>query len=902
MKKTIVVIFCVLISCVWNVFGGNPIISVDFSKPGKSYNQKAKGSFSGSLPEGVIPDFPAWNKSNAHAELINEGNVKFLRFNVKNVDHSVLFRLSNKKITVPGYYELTLRYRSSASPVNLHIRQLGKPYKNFWEKDVPISEEWKEEQILIDLREKAKSAFSKSKLDSSHAVLYLSLKEGVTDISSIKLQKSDKKAYDAYLETSEKITRPPKGTKNYFSNSRFPLGLPSGWSINRQNVSGKTESDAKELGPSGMAALKITSNEPITVFSAPFQTADPKQPVHVSFMYKADGNWHFSCGGEKKVLKASNKWTKAVLSFNPGERDSGYHVAFAGKGTLYLDSLMAYTGAAQTAYTSAGECEIALAPADFGISHTRVQFMDETPEVKYYASGRIGGAILKGNVVNIYNEKRPIKAIRLDEASSGVIDYGLFPEKQLGPFRIELWAEKNGKRISLYSEIVMNRVRRPLYWGKDAPDSPFGGHFYSNERVVNIMKAGGMNWQRFHDACQDGTAWAWLEPERGKWVFADDKIARYRKANIKILGDISSAPEWASFFHGARHHYNYFDKMYQPKDMEAFKNYVRTVVSRYKGVIDEYQVWNEPWSTSFWHKLYNQKKDKFLQGEDPAGDYTQLSKIAYTEIKNICPDITVYGFNTQGGQAGTEWTKECFDAGAYEFCDMIDFHYYNQNSQLNGFPGDPVSQAYNNAVGYIKKHVQGSMKPVVQSEANPIRGGAVPLGLAGSDSFTGMMKYSMPWEQESDPAKVADIACRFIIAHLRLGVKRIFLYSDHTYHHMLRPPSFPVLLGADGYPHPVFSAFSNMAWLLEDRPFCKEEKIGDKVWAYVFAGRGKSVAVITGMVHGKYSLKPDSQWEIIDLFGNPVKGSAEYKGEIFYVVSGMNPKELSAALKDKSGK
>lgn len=901
MKKSFLVyITASLILCALETFGNNPLIQLDFSKSTKAWNDSRKGSFTGPLPEGVNPDFPGWNKSNAHAELINEGNVKFLRFHVKNVDYAALFRLSLEKISVPGYYELTLNYRSPDAPVNLHIRQQKKPYKNFWEKDIPASAEWKKLRIIIELQERVESAFSKNKLDSSHAVLYLSLKEGITDLSSIMLTPS---SYDAYLkEVSKRIMRPEAGTRNYFSNSRFPLGLPSGWNINRQNVSGQIVSTSETSSPSGVAALKITSNEPITVFTAPFQTADPKQPVHVSFMYKASGDWRFSCGGEKKVLKASDKWTKAILSFKPGERDSGYHVAFAGKGTLYLDSLMAYTGSAQTAYISAGECEIALAPADFGISHTRVQFMDETPEVKYYASGRIDGAMLKGNVVNIYNEKRPIKAIQLDDASSGVIDYGLFPEKPLGPFRIELWAEKNGKRISPYSEIVMNRVRRPLYWGKDAPNSPFGGHFYSNERVVNTMKAGGMNWQRFHDACQDGTAWAWLEPERGKWVFADDKIARYRKANIKILGDISSAPEWASFFHGARHHYNYFDKMYQPKDMEAFKNYVRTVVSRYKGVIDEYQVWNEPWSTSFWHKSYDQEKNKLLPGEDPAGDYTRLSKIAYTEIKNICPDITVYGFNTLGGQAGTEWTKQCFDAGAYEFCDIIDFHYYNQNSQLNGFPGDPVSQAYNNAVGYIKKHVQGNMKPVVQSEANPAKGGSVPLGLAGSDSFTGMMKHSMPWEQESAPAKVADIACRFIIAHLRLGVKRIFLYSDHTYHHMLRPPSFPVLLGADGYPHPNFAAFSNMAWLLEDRPFSREEKIGDNVWAYVFAGRDKSVAVITGMNNGKYSLKPDSQWEIIDLFGNPVKGSAEYKDEIFYVVSDMTPKELSAALKNKSGK
>ena len=104
MKKTTVGIFCVLVSCAWNVFGANPIISVDFGKPGKTFNQKAKGSFIGPLPTGVFPDYPNWNRSVATSEIKTWDNKNFLRFNVKKIDYGVLFRLSTVKIPCPGYY------------------------------------------------------------------------------------------------------------------------------------------------------------------------------------------------------------------------------------------------------------------------------------------------------------------------------------------------------------------------------------------------------------------------------------------------------------------------------------------------------------------------------------------------------------------------------------------------------------------------------------------------------------------------------------------------------------------------------------------------------------------------------------------------------------------------------
>jgi GH35 family endo-1,4-beta-xylanase len=163
-----------------------------------------------------------------------------------------------------------------------------------------------------------------------------------------------------------------------------------------------------------------------------------------------------------------------------------------------------------------------------------------------------------------------------------------------------------------------------------------------------------------------------LETEKGKWTFSDDKIDAYRKANLNILGFLGSAPAWASWNPGVKHKYIGFTYFYQPKDEAAFMNYVRTVVSRYRGVIGEWQFQNEPWGASFWHKGYDAATGKFEPGESPAEDYAAWSKIAYEEMKRADPSAKMYGFNSFSGPTGGEWTRKVYAAGAYPFCDMID--------------------------------------------------------------------------------------------------------------------------------------------------------------------------------------------------------------------------------------
>jgi hypothetical protein len=113
---------------------------------------------------------------------------------------------------------------------------------------------------------------------------------------------------------------------------------------------------------------------------------------------------------------------------------------------------------------------------------------------------------LKAKVVDVYGDEKSLAGIELRSgggnsptAQYGTLAYDVFPEDSLGQFRIEALAERDEKRISPVNELVMTRIRRPRYWDKDAPDSPFGDHFLSNARTVASMKAAGINWERLND-------------------------------------------------------------------------------------------------------------------------------------------------------------------------------------------------------------------------------------------------------------------------------------------------------------------------------------------------------------------------------------------------------------------
>jgi len=854
------------------------LVNVDFDGPSVDLHVKQKGSFDGPLPVGMELDFPGWNTSVVRAEKIAGDGKSFIRFNVDKLDQAALLRVVAP--LPPGAYDLDAYYRfevefKSHEVVRLYTRICTAPWSDVCgirARPDKGPEAWTRCSIPV-----RSTKWSLGEADWGKPVgLFMELPVGVTEIARVKLVRLTPE------EMSASLNRPDASCRNFLRNSRFPLGLQAGWNLDREFTAGSVESDDRAPGSSGVASLKIDFPAKSKLHSEPFQTSNPFTTNHVSLSYMAKGSWKVQVVKEDESeypfvvrdLKAtSNAWTTVTVDFKPDMVANRFHIAFEGEGTLHIDSLRVWAGDPREGYVSAGECEVALALPHSEISQTRIQFDSEPAKLRYCVTGDFKGAVLKSKVVTAYGDEKPLPDVRLT-ASSGELDFAVFPEKPYGQFRIEVWAERGGKRISPFNEALVTRIRKPHFWGKDAPpDSPFGCHLLASPLMIPTVKAAGVNWVRLHDAGVSYIGWYFLEQEKGKWTFHDADLLRYRDGKLGIFGTLQTTPQWAAKCKNSPR--DFFGKYSQPENLDDWANYVKAVCARYKGVIAGYYIWNEPWGNDFWYAGYDPVSKLHVPGKSPAADYARLSEVTYKVAKATDPDIRISGFNAAGWCP--KWTTDLMAAGSAEFCDLADFHVY----------GDGVEENFHKALDPLCK--SGFKKPIHMSEGQAID--------YSNTSNSGLYNHTLTWPVPKPDANIApaDAECRFVIRLLALGCERINLYSAHGYTG-LGSSGFRTLVCGDGYPLPVLAAYSNMAWLLEGRKFVRNVPLGGEVVATLFEGRDGAVAVLSSSKTGRYVLPKSRQLSVMDLFGNPLKGRIEYQGRLIYVDSRLSADKLQAIL------
>ena len=174
---------------------------------------------------------------------------------------------------------------------------------------------------------------------------------------------------------------------------------------------------------------------------------------------------------------------------------------------------------------------------------------------------------------------------------------------------------------------------------------------------------------------------------RYDWQDIDDAVALAKKYNLKVLMQISGAPEWATGADklsaaekNALNARKIWVASFAPLQQydNDFSNFVSALVKRYasQGVID-YEFWNEPGNPEFWHDT--------LQNPKPNPEhYTNLLKIAYTAAHNAHNDVnvmaggmTVGGSNNSTGYIGPmEFLERMYRAGAKGYFDGVSHHPY----------------------------------------------------------------------------------------------------------------------------------------------------------------------------------------------------------------------------------
>ena len=159
-----------------------------------------------------------------------------------------------------------------------------------------------------------------------------------------------------------------------------------------------------------------------------------------------------------------------------------------------------------------------------------------------------------------------------------------------------------------------------------------------------------------------GVSWRELEPERGKFDFTllDQYVKIAAEHRVEILLTLGLTPSWASSRPDEDSGYARGNAA-EPQSLADWEDYVRVVATRYKGVIHEYEIWNEPNARA----TFTGSVDAMLV----------LTRCAYRVLKTVDPKITVVSPSATA-DTGVLWLQNFVARGGCQYTDVIGYHFY----------------------------------------------------------------------------------------------------------------------------------------------------------------------------------------------------------------------------------
>lgn len=191
------------------------------------------------------------------------------------------------------------------------------------------------------------------------------------------------------------------------------------------------------------------------------------------------------------------------------------------------------------------------------------------------------------------------------------------------------------------------------------PDSYFGLHIHHLTYPVPTTPWPSVpvpTWRLWDAAVR----WPDLEPNKGQWQFErlDHYVAAAQEHRTSVLLPLGMTPLWAA----ARPQITA-----GPKNVDDWRAFVKAVVSRYKGRIQAYEIWNEPNLPDFWTGT----TDEMLI----------LTKEASEIIRSLDPQAIIVSPSATA-DFGIPWIVEFLKKGGGQYVDVIGYHFYvNPNTK-----------------------------------------------------------------------------------------------------------------------------------------------------------------------------------------------------------------------------
>lgn len=206
-------------------------------------------------------------------------------------------------------------------------------------------------------------------------------------------------------------------------------------------------------------------------------------------------------------------------------------------------------------------------------------------------------------------------------------------------------------------ECTITIVPPVRYPGRN-PDSRFGQHVKLEPWQLGVAKRLGAGWVRLHDVERILT-WDGVEPEKGAYAWHDASVALAHEAGLEVLGVLGRVPGWMLEPPQAT------GAWVAPTDLDAWSGYVEATTAHYAGIVDTWEVWNEPYGHGF----------AGFSGES----YAALCNAAYSAARSGNPNARVLGLCTWEG--ATEFNRAALDHGVRDACDAFSYHVYTSTGE-----------------------------------------------------------------------------------------------------------------------------------------------------------------------------------------------------------------------------
>jgi hypothetical protein len=246
----------------------------------------------------------------------------------------------------------------------------------------------------------------------------------------------------------------------------------------------------------------------------------------------------------------------------------------------------------------------------------------------------------------------------------------------------------------------------------------------------------------------DKVKWGQINTAAGKydWSLLDSDMSMVQSLNADVLYTFGDTPDYAGTIPGGGVHCvspsDY--SCSPPNDVNAdgtgtdayFSNFVTALVTRYKGQISYYELWNEPDCSCYFAGTQAQM--------------VRMNKDAAAIIRSIDPNAKLL---SPSGHVWTldTWFTDYIAAGGAATFDIVNFH-MRGNGDLNLTP-EAFLGTYANIIASVAANGLSS-RPVWDSEH----------GIKASENFT-------------DPDELAGYAARELVLRASVGLPRQYLYS-----------------------------------------------------------------------------------------------------------------------------